>query len=239
MTVPARVAVKPRSARPRDAATLVIIDRSGSAPRILMGRRRADLAFMPNKFVFPGGRVDARDGLAPSVDELPTLQLDKLMLAMLGRGSQRRARALAMAAVRETLEETGIVIGSFAVRLDGAQTFHPQLSGLDYFARAITPPGRSRRYDTRFFCADARAISAQGHACDDELSGLDWFTLEGVRALDLPSITRMIVDDVAVLLDRGPGLTSDSVPFYHQRFGTQRRDQLVAPTHCGSAMATP
>jgi 8-oxo-dGTP pyrophosphatase MutT (NUDIX family) len=239
MSEPSGGALKPTRARPRDAATLVIIDRTGAVPRILMGRRRADLAFMPNKFVFPGGRVDAGDGLAPSLDELPTPERDKLMLAMLGRPSQRRARALGIAAVRETLEETGIVIGSFATEPEAAARFLPRLSGLDYFARAITPPGRTRRYDTRFFCVDARAISAQGHACDDELSGLDWFTLEGVRALDLPSITRMIVDDVAKLVDRQPGLTSDSVPFYHQSFGTQRRDQLVAPVLCGSVMATP
>lgn len=226
MTAVSVVAAKPKHLRPRDAATLVIIDRTGRVPRILMGRRRADLAFMPNKFVFPGGRVDARDGLAPSLDELPASETEKLMRGMLGRPSARRARALAIAAVRETLEETGIIIGACAASANETNTFRPHLAGLTYFARAITPPGRSRRYDTRFFNVDARAISAQGHVCDDELSGLDWFTLADIDTLDLPGITRRIVADVSRLIDQGANATPISIPFYHMRFGKLRRDEL-------------
>jgi 8-oxo-dGTP pyrophosphatase MutT (NUDIX family) len=226
MTLTAAVAAKSKRVQPRDAATLVIIDRSGPAPRILMGRRRADLAFMPNKFVFPGGRVDPRDGSAPSLDELPDTETEKLMLGMLGRPSTRRARALAIAAVRETLEETGIVIGSCAAHGDPSPAFLPRLTGLTYFARAITPPGRPRRYDTRFFSVDADAISAQGHACDDELSSIDWFTLGAIGALDLPGITRRIISDVSGLIDQNTNTAPRCVPFYHMRFGKLRRDQL-------------
>jgi 8-oxo-dGTP pyrophosphatase MutT (NUDIX family) len=239
MSVQSDVLAKPTRVRPRDAATLVIIDRSGSAPRILMGRRRADLAFMPNKFVFPGGRVDARDGIAPSLDELHAREIEKLMLGMLGRPSLRRARALAIAAVRETLEETGIMIGSCDAGAEGARNFYPQLTGLTYFARAITPPGRSRRYDTRFFTVDARAIAAQGHPCDDELSGVDWFTLERVGALDLPGITRRIISDVSHLINQRADDPARHVPFYHMRFGKLRRDELGGSPRCGSALATP
>jgi 8-oxo-dGTP pyrophosphatase MutT (NUDIX family) len=237
MTAPSGVAAKPKHLRPRDAATLVIIDRSGRAPRILMGRRRADLAFMPNKFVFPGGRVDAGDGVAPSLDELPAIETTRLMRAMLGRPSARRARALAIAAVRETLEETGIVIGACAANADETPQFRPQLAGLAYFARAITPPGRPRRYDTRFFSVDARAISAQGQQCDDELSGLDWFTLADINTLDLPGITRRIIADVSLLIDQGTTATALSVPFYHMRFGKLRRDELGDQGVYGSVMA--
>ena len=46
---------------PRDAATLVLVDHTADAPRVLMGRRHPDMAFLANKFVFPGGRVDDAD----------------------------------------------------------------------------------------------------------------------------------------------------------------------------------
>ena len=49
--------------KPRDAATLMIVDRSGATPRVLLGRRNANLKFMAGKFVFPGGRLDAADEL--------------------------------------------------------------------------------------------------------------------------------------------------------------------------------
>ncbi len=234
MTMTGQRLVGAKVLRPRDAATLVIVDRSGPAPRILMGRRRADLAFMPNKFVFPGGRVDASDSRAPSVDELPTHEIDKLMLAMLGRPSRRRARGLAFAAVRETLEETGIMIGRQQSVSNGLLTFLPQLTPLTFFARAITPPGRTRRYDTRFFSVDAGAISAQGHPRDDELSALDWYTLEQARALDLPGITRRVVSDVTVMIDQVASARRVGLPFYHMRYGTLRCDDLVAPNVCQS-----
>jgi 8-oxo-dGTP pyrophosphatase MutT (NUDIX family) len=238
MSLPSGVTAKPNRMRPRDAATLVIIDRSGPAPRILMGRRRADLAFMPNKFVFPGGRVDPRDGSAPSLNELQDRETEKLMLGMLGRPSTRRARALAITAVRETREETGIVIGSCDADSYTARAFLPQLNGLTYFARAITPPGRPRRYDTRFFSVDAGAISAQGEACDDELSGVDWFTLSAINTLDLPGITRRIISDVAHLIEQNETSAPGYVPFYHMRFGKLRRDRLGSSTLYGSVMAT-
>ena len=47
--------------RPRDAATLILVDRSAHPPKVLLGRRHAGHKFMPGKYVFPGGRVEPLD----------------------------------------------------------------------------------------------------------------------------------------------------------------------------------
>ena len=202
--------------KPKDAATLILVDRTGAAPSLLMGRRRPDLAFLANKYVFPGGRVDASDRSAPSTDELAPAVLDKLLRAMRGRPSAARARALGHAAIRETREETGLALGPACA---------PTLSALTFLARAITPPGRIRRYDTRFFLADAEALTQRTLGGDGELLDLDWFTLPQVRALDLPGITRLIIEDLAHDLETGAS-GPRAVPFYYQRAGRTQCDLL-------------
>lgn len=225
--------------RPRDAATLIVVDPSGSEPRILMGRRRPDQVFLPNKFVFPGGRVDRSDRTAPCCDALPDGEVEKLLHDMKGAASRSRAQALALAALRETYEETGLVIGNPAlqrqpeVSATSWRAFHatgylPALSGLRFLARAITPPGRPRRYDTRFFAVDAAAIAHRGPPLDEELSGIDWFTIDEARGLDLPNITRAIIEDLADRLVAG-ALASPlaPVPYYFFAKGSFCR-QLIA-----------
>lgn len=227
---------------PRDAATLVVVDRSCGEPRVLMGRRRATQVFLPNKFVFPGGRVDRSDRLAPCDDELHPDDTRLLLAGMKGRPSGSRARALALAAIRETFEETGLVIGrnlpaaaaASPVKAPEWRTFlatgfSPALGTLTYFARAITPPSRPRRYDTRFFLTDAGAIAARSTAVDGELADLGWFTLDEMRRLDLPNITRAIVEDLSHLLANGRGSagTARQIPFYAYRHGSFRRDLIT------------
>ena len=224
--------------RPRDASTLIIVDRDGIEPKVLMGRRRADQVFMPGKYVFPGGRVDKQDRLVDSADALRPSEIRKLMLDMKGVASEQRARALALAAVRETFEEAGLVIGvagaAVACRAPHetwreffARGYMPRLGSLTFFARAITPPGRPRRYDTRFFCVEASAVAARLDISDGELSGLEWVTIGQAAELDLPPITRVILED---LLDRLKNDTLDSdgvaVPYYHHKNGSFRRDLL-------------
>ncbi len=94
-----------KAIRPRDAATLIIVDAASGTPRILMGRRRDDVVFMPGKYVFPGGRVDREDRLVSSADDLAPGEIARLMHDMKGAASEARARAIALAAVRETWEE--------------------------------------------------------------------------------------------------------------------------------------
>lgn len=231
------------SERPHDAATLVIVDLESGEPRVLMGRRRSTQVFMPNKIVFPGGRVDECDRMVSSADELAACETTKLLMEMKGYPSAARARALALAAIRETFEETGIVIGhpvdefntdtAKAVDVaDGWQNFvdlgfYPALSQLSLFARAITPPGRRRRYDTRFFCIPATAISLQDGTSDGELSDLGWYAFKEAIELDLPPITRVIIEDLEDRLRAGPlGPLAAPLPFYHQRHGNFRRELL-------------
>ena len=164
----AQSAAKARALRPRDAATLIIIDSSSGEPRVLLGRRRLDMVFMPGRYVFPGGRVDPADKLVDVEDDLAPREIERLMVAMKGTRSVARARSLALAAVRETFEEAGLLIGtplgeSAAPKVPDWQEFfatgfRPALGRLTFFARAITPPGRPRRFDSRFFCVEAEAI---------------------------------------------------------------------------------
>ncbi len=229
-----------KALRPRDAATLIIVDRALGAPRVLMGRRRLDQVFMPGKYVFPGGRVDASDRNVESADELRPDEVAKLLLDMKGGPSVGRARAIAMAAIRETFEEAGLLIGTpangpAAVAADTPSWcdfigcgFLPKLSPLTMFARAITPPGRPRRYDTRFFCISADEIGHRVDTSDGELSGLHWLTIEEARSLDLPSITRVILEDLTDHLKaEGSDAGQCPVPYYHHKNGTFRRELLT------------
>ena len=186
--------------RPKDSATLILVRRDGPSPRILMGQRSGGHAFMPNKFVFPGGRLDAADSRVKPARDLPPETLAKLMHRMRGRPSEARARGLAHAALRETWEETGLLYGRTRVE------DRPDLGGLVLFQRAITPPGRTRRFDSRFFVADAAAITnidAPHHDGGGELLTLTWLTLAGIANLDLPLITVDVLRRLKPFLNAG------------------------------------
>jgi 8-oxo-dGTP pyrophosphatase MutT (NUDIX family) len=193
--------------RPRDAATLIVIDWSAADPRLLMGRRHPDQVFLPDTYVFPGGRVDPTDRVLSRHVRLPASESACVQTSLGGKPSDARAAALALAAVRETFEETGIVFGAtgapeHATPAGGwdaflATGFRPCLDHLTYFARAITPPARPRRYDTRFFIVDASRIAHRTEAIDGELLDIGWFTVSEAKTLKLPSITRVIMDDIA------------------------------------------
>lgn len=238
-TMTDKPAAAAKKLRPRDAATLIIVDRSGPAPRVLMGKRRMEQVFMPGVYVFPGGRVDKTDRLVASADELTTTETGKLLMQMKGSATASRARAIGLAAIRETFEEAGLVIGAPLTRSPPASItvpgwadffalgYMPSLSPLTFFARAITPPGKTRRYDTRFFYMYAEAIAHRIDSNDGELSGLHWLTVEDARDLDLPSITRVILEDLMdKLRQESLHINADQVPFYHHSKGSFRRDML-------------
>ena len=204
--------------RPKDAATLIIV-RNGAD--VLMGVRSAKHAFMPNKFVFPGGRVDAADGrVAHPVDLHPEVA------AKLERGcAPFRARALAMAAVRETFEEAGLILGvpttqTIRTKSPGWKPFFdagyaPALDQMEYVSRAITPPGRPRRFDARFFMVNADRLhgSIDGNG---ELENLHWVPIEEAQQLDLPNVTSFMIDIVKQrLIDRQHMQPGAAIPFSH------------------------
>ncbi len=223
-----------RAVRPRDAATLIIVRRDGKQPRILMGQRAAGHKFMPNKFVFPGGKVDAGDGrLRPPHDLHPAV------MARLTEGcSETRARALAMAAIRETYEETGLVLGepntpTLKTRSPHWREFlkydvNPRLDSLHLIARAITPPYRRRRFDARFFMGDADLIQGDVHEAPEgsgELLGIHWVSLKDAQALELPNITRMVLGEVERRLREGQS-PEDKGPFVYFRHGKPVIDKI-------------
>ena len=173
--------------RPRDAATLLLYRGSGDNLRVLLGQRHHGHIFMPNAYVFPGGSVSPSDSrIAPA----SPLRAD--VAARLERAATpARARALAVAAIRETFEETGLLL---AAGDDNGSQWHrhiePKLGALEYFFRAITPPDRVRRFDARFFFANAG--SARGElGGDGELINLAWFSLDEIRDLEMAGITRI------------------------------------------------
>src|SRR5271168_2945400 len=170
--------------RPKDAATLIIVRRDRDGIRVLMGQRHAKMAFQPNKFVFPGGRIDPCDMRIAAGGALRPEVARRVEAGI----SPARARGLALAAVRETFEETGVLIGEKSAetprtRAPAWQRYFshgivPRLDRFTLIARAITPPGRTRRFDARFFMVDASAIAFEVDAShQEELLKPTWLTL--------------------------------------------------------------
>lgn len=219
----------------RDAACVIVIDHSKPEPTLLMGRRHADQVFLPDKWVFPGGRVDAADRTLADTFDGPYVP----------RNLAHELRPFALAAVRELSEETGLVIGSDAKHdlqdcwpAFTAAGYAPAPNHLYPLARAITPPGRVRRYDTWFFTASRTAVAEKQAAPDGELLDLNWFTVEDSRKLDLPNITRLVLDDVSARLQNpahATEFTGGELPFYYaDACGFQRT--LIS---CTMAQRTP
>lgn len=223
---PATAPAAPDKTRIRDAATILLVRRDLPAgASVLMGMRGAGAAFMPSKYVFPGGAVDADDRLVPlaaPLDAASTARLDQFAPA-------GGAAMLAAAAVRELWEETGLALGApgtwpGAIPDDwagfAAQGLLPAAAALRFVFRAITPAGLPRRFDARFFVADATQVIGDpddfSRACD-ELSHLHWVPLHEARRLNLPFITEVALAEVAALVEaagQGPIPAPDSVPFF-------------------------
>jgi len=187
--------------RPRDAATLILVRRDGPRPRVLMGRRNGGHDFMPDKWVFPGGRIDRGDFRAPCASDLRP----EVAARLAKTASPIRARALALTAIRETFEETGLLLarpgpgrpaaGPWREFL--AQGALPDLDALDFVARAVTPPVSPKRFDARFFLAEAdRLMSLERQADCGELDEIAWVDLDEALALDLPSVTRFVLREI-------------------------------------------
>ena len=179
----------------RPAASVILWRQDIAGPQVLMGQRGAAAVFMPSKYVFPGGGVDATDH--------STGHLSALCQTRLARYCPPNAptpEALCGCTLRELTEETG---------------FHlPPFAPLQFIFRAITPPGAPRRFDARFFLAKAALIAGDLEdfsAATDELRHLHWIGQAEARRLDLPFITEIILAEVAALL---AGNDQPGVPFF-------------------------
>ena len=203
----------------RDAATIILLRQTPDGPMVLMGQRGARAVFMPNMFVFPGGALDPADraNLSHS-SELPEHVRERLCT----HSDPELAVPLARAAIRELFEETGQALGQPGQAAGDVpadwQGFYdlglaPHLAGLDFVFRAVTPAGRPRRFDARFFAADAADLASDpddfSSACD-ELSHLHWVLLPEARKLELPFITEVVLAEIDARVQGGPR----PVPFF-------------------------
>ncbi len=224
----------------RNAATIIILRDRTTAPKVLMGQRGSKAVFMPSMFVFPGGAVDPADADVPLAEGVPVPCLDRLR----ENCDEDLAHALAAGAIRELWEETGQILGrpgtwpgtppadweEFA-----AEGYIPDASPLQFVFRAITPPGRPRRFDARFFLADAEALQSDPDdfsRAQDELSLLQWIPLEKAREFDLPFITEVVLAEVAERAhDPSP---PESVPFFSNDDENRAFARLKGQIHRGA-----
>ena len=216
----------------RDAATVVLVRRGPDGPSVLMGMRGANAAFMPSKFVFPGGAVDPEDATIPLAGQADPETLSRLAVEPRAESDTTPQQILA-AALRELAEETGLLIGQPGASdmIGYAEAgLTPDASALHYVFRAITPPGRPRRFDARFFLADAAGVHGDpddfSRACD-ELSHLHWVPMAEARQLALPFVTEVVLAECAAIVAAagdGPLRPPQSVPFFDNR---QQRSRFI------------
>ena len=192
--------------RIRDAASLILLKDAAGGPRVLLGRRVASSRFMPGMYVFPGGVLQREDFHAATAGELA-----REYAPLMGvRGDHAKANALAKTAIRETLEETGLMLGAPGDvgalsepgwRLVKATGLQPKLSSLRYLGLAVTPPALPLRFNARFFLAPA--ADAHGTPADsDELEDLRWVEPQQWRELPLVSITATILKRFDHIMER-------------------------------------
>lgn len=211
-----------RPSRPRDAASLILLRLEDGEPRVLVGRRPPRARFLPGRYVFPGGALEAGDSRARPASDLSAGMAE--MMAVGGRAA--RARSLAMAAVRETFEETGLLLADSgdvgpacsaswsAMRARGVA---PALERLTYVGRAITPVRSSIRFHARFFVADARYATGELGG-DSELEDLHWCSV--TELAHLPTIevqSFMLAHAIAAMT--GSNAETSGKPLFTQRAG--------------------
>jgi 8-oxo-dGTP pyrophosphatase MutT (NUDIX family) len=169
---------------------------------------------MPNKYVFPGGRTDRGDHRAKLMEGLREQDRERLFKALGKKASAARANAVAVSAIRETQEETGL-------------TLRADLSLLRLVARAVTPPVYPRRFDTHFFVAFCDETLLNSSACliaSEELLEPDWHSFEAAKNLAMPDITRIILEETEARLMADPLLEADlPIPFFAMQRGRMVR----------------
>ena len=188
-----------RASRPRIASTIVLTHGPKDNPRILMGQRSARHDFMPNVYVFPGGRVDRGDSYVDYAGDLSP-RTETILETVF---SPRKARAVALASIRETYEETSLLLGRSAKTLQNHRSpswdafreagLKPDLGGIEVFGRAITPPHRHKRFDAWFFIKHLNNPDLPAIADSSELLNVGWFTFNQIKNLELQRATEMML----------------------------------------------
>lgn len=186
---------------PRHASSLVIYEKKGGKIHVLMGKRAKGHRFLPDVYVFPGGRVDREDAfLKPSAPLLPPVR------EALSRPSDM-ADAVAAAAVRETHEETGLILGDVK-----ENALVPDFSNLDYVARAITPSISPIRFNTRFLMVEAKHVTGT-LAGSGELIDLKWISVDDAYKMPLVDVTEFVLEELEKKLSTKPA-PSSNIPLF-------------------------
>ncbi|MEP2979310.1 MAG: NUDIX hydrolase [Lentilitoribacter sp.] len=208
MNTPVTKQGKPKALRPKDAATIMLIDRQNL--RVLMGKRSSKHVFMPDLYVFPGGRRDRNDWRLPINTPLRDEVVSHLLKDTSQKFTKSTATALALAAARELFEETNLTIQDS----DGFN-----LQSFRYFARAITPIGQARRFDTRFFVTfcDELGIDASQAKDSDELVDLRWVNIYKPEDHPMPMITSKILNQLQLRLEQSNDLNFDAPPYFYNK----------------------
>ena len=202
---------------PLPASTVILLRDGDPGLEVLLVQRHKATAFMGGAYVFPGGKLDPLDASDAVRSHLRSAD-DDAMLAALGPTETidaTTARALFVAAARETFEESGVLLGTtprnaaeIAVqraRLNAGTPFSDVLSALEAdlalerlvpLSRWVTPAVERKRFDARFFlCAVSRAHSDRASIEEHETIASRWLTPKDALALhhaatiDLPPPT--------------------------------------------------
>ena len=192
MTVPSRQAkVRKPVVRPRDAASLILLRGEGKELEVLAGRRPLTVRFMPGVHVFPGGAIDLPDRIPWGVEVAAETMGPRLASA-------------ARAALRETWEEVGVLIGRpvdpntllpAGTPIERAYREHGLVAGLDlltYVGRAITPSHSNRRFNTRFFLSDAGNMFGEP-VSSEELEDVRWYPIGQHLLESFRDVTRFML----------------------------------------------
>jgi 8-oxo-dGTP pyrophosphatase MutT (NUDIX family) len=210
--------------RPKDSGSVLVVRQGDEGLEVLMGRRGTSAVF-GGFWVFPGGKVDRADR-----QPQPAHDLDPAVLAHLSQDA-RRARAFAMAAVRETFEETGLMIAAPGYFEPGdhpswqafqAHAMAPRLDRLHYLGHAVTPTHARHRFNARFFVAWAE----QTHGIlggSGELVDLAWRPIRSCLERPLIDVTRFMLG--ALLRQAAAGFET---PHSFPRFGYRNHQRLVS-----------
>jgi 8-oxo-dGTP pyrophosphatase MutT (NUDIX family) len=184
---------------PRHAASLVLLRDGVDGLEVLMGRRPLTARFMPGVYVFPGGGVEADDFRFRSSRPLP----GHVTARLTRKAEPALAHALAWAALRETWEETGLMFGcpgaaEGAVDCEALSAFTasgltPDLAGLDYLMRAVTPRYAPIRFNTRFFIADGAAVAGSIKQLT-ELEVVGWRLIDEALDLKIVNVTEIVLE---------------------------------------------
>jgi 8-oxo-dGTP pyrophosphatase MutT (NUDIX family) len=199
-----------RVVRPRDAASLILLRGDGDELEVLVGRRALSARFMPGVYVFPGGAIDPPDRRAWSIE----------------RGAQTlppRLTHAARAAIRETWEEVGVLVGRAqtgpaseapAAAIETAYRERGLCAAIDelvYVGRAITPSHSFRRFNTRFFLADGAAVVGEP-AASPELEDAGWRRIDQAMLDGFRDVTRFMLARAIALRQ---GTAAGAAPLFY------------------------